>query len=101
VPSVLAVPRLAPLGRAAPWLNHVLFTLYHFWQPWQYVSILLFALPLTFVPWKTGNIRVAMVAQLPGQLNGRHADGSSNPGLSVMNTPGWALQLWPVPPPVR
>jgi membrane protease YdiL (CAAX protease family) len=62
VPSVLAVPRLAPLGRAAPWLNHVLFTLYHFWQPWQYVSILLFALPLTFVPWKTGNIRVAMVA---------------------------------------
>jgi len=56
------LPRLAPLGRAAPWVNHVLFTIYHFWQPWQYVSILLFALPLTFVPWKTGNIRVAMVA---------------------------------------
>ncbi len=56
------LPRLAPLGRAAPWLHHVLFTLYHFWQPWMYLSVLLFALPLTFVPWKTGNVRLSMIA---------------------------------------
>ena len=56
------LPRLAPLGHAAPWVHAILFTLYHFWQPWQYVSVLLFALPLTFVPWWTGNVRLAMIA---------------------------------------
>jgi CAAX protease family protein len=64
------LPRLAPIGRGAPWLHAVLFALYHFWQPWEYLSVLLFALPLTFVPWRTGNVRLAMIAHCTINLLG-------------------------------
>jgi hypothetical protein len=33
----------------------------HFRQPWQCASVLLFALPLTLVPWRAGNIRLAII----------------------------------------
>lgn len=64
------LPRLVPLGRGAPWLHAVLFTIYHFWQPWEYVSVVLFALPLTFVPWRTGNIRLSIMTHCAINLLG-------------------------------
>lgn len=50
------LPRLAPLGAAAPFVNTALFTLAHFWQPSNYVTIFVNVLPLTFVTWWKRNI---------------------------------------------
>jgi uncharacterized protein len=41
-------------------LNTALFTVGHFWQPYNYVSIFVAVLPLTIVTWWRRNIYVQM-----------------------------------------
>lgn len=54
------LPRLARYGRKAPFINLALFTLYHFWQPWQYPLILVALLSLVFPAWWTKNLRIGI-----------------------------------------
>jgi hypothetical protein len=56
------LPRLASLGRSAPAVHAVLFSLYHFWTPWQNVSRILLMVPMTYVVWWKRNIYLAMLA---------------------------------------
>lgn len=47
------LPRLERFGRWAPLLNVVLFSLYHFWTPWQCFSRILVLVPMVYtVLWK-------------------------------------------------
>jgi uncharacterized protein len=55
------LPRLARFGRWAPCLNAVLFSLYHFWTPWQFVSRLLLLLPWVYVVWWKRSIYVGII----------------------------------------
>lgn len=56
------LPRLAAFGRWAPVINVVLFSLYHFWTPWQNVSRILLMLPLVYLVWRTRNLYFGIIA---------------------------------------
>jgi membrane protease YdiL (CAAX protease family) len=56
------LPRLARFGRWAPLLHAVLFSVYHFWTPWQNPSRLLLMIPMTYLVWWKRNIYLAMIA---------------------------------------
>ncbi len=58
------LPRLNRFGRWAPVINHGLFTLYHFWQPQNYPTILLGIFPMVWVTWWKGNYRLAMFTHM-------------------------------------
>jgi len=55
------LPRLAHYGKAAPWINLGLFTIYHFWQPWLYPTLLIALMSLVFPVWWTRNIRLGII----------------------------------------
>ncbi|WP_206792864.1 CPBP family intramembrane glutamic endopeptidase [Amycolatopsis sp. MtRt-6] len=54
------MPRLAHLGRGAPVLSTVLFSLYHFWAPWTFLSKLVFFFPGPWFVWKKKDIRLSI-----------------------------------------
>lgn len=56
------LPRMARFGRSAPLLHGVLFSLYHFWTPWQNVSRMLLVVPMTYLTWWKRNIYLTMIA---------------------------------------
>ncbi len=64
------LPRLSKFGRWAPLLNVVLFSLYHFWTPWQNLSRILLMLPLGYTVWWTKNIYVGIIAHCAINLIG-------------------------------
>jgi membrane protease YdiL (CAAX protease family) len=55
------LPRISRFGRWAPPINVLLFSLYHFWTPWQNVSRILFMLPIVYVTWWKRNVLVAII----------------------------------------
>ena len=56
--------RLDRFGRWAPVINHGLFTLYHFWQPQNYPTILFGIFPMVWVTWWKGNYRFALFTHM-------------------------------------
>ena len=55
------LPRMEYLGRWAPLVNVTLFSLYHFWSPWQIVARILGFGPTVYaVRWKR-NVYLGMV----------------------------------------
>jgi len=54
------MPRIAHLGKGAPVLSTVLFSLYHFWAPWTFVSKLIFFFPGPWFVWKKKDIRLSI-----------------------------------------
>ena len=58
------LPRLDRYGKAAPVLNTVLFSLYHFWTPWQNVARILGFLPTAWITWRTRSIYVSLAAHV-------------------------------------
>jgi membrane protease YdiL (CAAX protease family) len=60
------LPRLERLGWLAPVLNSLLFTLGHFWQPYNYLFIFLLVLPeVCLVFWKR-NIKISILLHCSG-----------------------------------
>ena len=58
------LPKMDRLGRWAPAVHAVLFSLYHFWTPWQNVSRIALMIPLTYVVWWKRNIYIGMIAHI-------------------------------------
>jgi uncharacterized protein len=56
------LPRLARFGRWAPLINVVLFSLYHFWSPWQFVSRVAVVLSWAYIAWWKRNITVGIIS---------------------------------------
>ncbi|WP_200953251.1 CPBP family intramembrane glutamic endopeptidase [Agromyces sp. Root81] len=54
------MPRIAHLGGWAPVLSTVLFSLYHFWSPWVFVSRVIFFFPGPWLVWKKKDIRLSI-----------------------------------------
>lgn len=55
------LPRISRFGRWAPLTNVLLFSLYHFWTPWQIISRILFMLPMVYATWWKRNIHIAII----------------------------------------
>ena len=56
------LPRMSRLGRWAPLINVVLFSLYHFWTPWNFLSRVLLLAPMVYLVWWKRNIYTGMIA---------------------------------------
>lgn len=52
--------RMQTWGRSAFLVNGILFSLYHFWQPQIWLTLILAMTPLAWVTWKTRDLRVAI-----------------------------------------
>jgi membrane protease YdiL (CAAX protease family) len=64
------LPRMEWMGRWAPLVNVSLFSLYHFWSPWQVLGRILAVGPTVYaVRWKE-NIYVGMVVHCTGNILG-------------------------------
>jgi membrane protease YdiL (CAAX protease family) len=55
------LPRMEFLGGWAPFVNILLFSLYHFWSPWENVVRLLGITPWIYAVWRTRNIYLALL----------------------------------------
>jgi membrane protease YdiL (CAAX protease family) len=64
------LPRLSRLGWRAPVLNAVLFSLYHFWQPWALISRLGYVLPYVLAVHRTRSVAVGMAVHSAANLLG-------------------------------
>jgi membrane protease YdiL (CAAX protease family) len=58
------LPRMARYGRWAPLLNAVLFSLYHFWSPWQLLSRIAGVTPFAYAAWWKRNVYIGMVVHV-------------------------------------
>ena len=67
------LPRLCGPENWMPFINISLFSLYHFWTPWQFFSRILWLLPWGYIAWRKKNIYLMMIAHC------------------VANTIGWLL----------
>jgi uncharacterized protein len=55
------LPRMQRWGAFAVVGNTVLFSLYHFWQPYVYVTLVIALLPMIYLVWKTRDLRLAIL----------------------------------------
>lgn len=55
------LPRMAYLKNWAPILNGVLFGLYHFWQPHNYLGIIGVGIVLSYIVWKKQNVYLGII----------------------------------------
>jgi membrane protease YdiL (CAAX protease family) len=55
------MPRLSRFGIWTPLLAAALFTLYHFWQPYYWITQFLSILPLVYVVWWKRNVRLGII----------------------------------------
>lgn len=58
------LPRMSRLGWASPFLNCALFSLYHFWQPYNLPTLFIVSLPMVLGVWKTKNVRVSIYTHI-------------------------------------
>jgi uncharacterized protein len=56
------LPRLGKLGSWAPLVNVALFSLYHFWTPWQFLSRVALLLPMVYLVWRKQNLYLGLIA---------------------------------------
>lgn len=64
------LPRLSWLGSRAPVVNLVLFTVYHFWQPWLYLTLLVSLAPTFVAVWRTRSVKLSIVTHCALNLIG-------------------------------
>jgi uncharacterized protein len=55
------LPRMTFLGKWAPVVNVLLFSLYHFWSPWENVARLLALTPFIYIVWWKRNVYLAVL----------------------------------------
>lgn len=58
------LPRISRLGRGAPVLNTVLFSLYHFWTPWQNPARIIGLVPMTWLVWRERSLRIGIATHV-------------------------------------
>jgi hypothetical protein len=63
------LPRISRFGVWAPLLNTVLFSIYHFFTPWQNVGRILGLLPMVYAAWWKRSIYVSMGAHVLGNVS--------------------------------
>ena len=66
---VYLLPRVSRFGALAPLINTVLFSLYHFFTPWQNVGRIVGLLPMVYAAWWKRSIYVSMGAHVLGNVS--------------------------------
>lgn len=55
------LPRMEHLGAWAPLANAILFSIYHFWSPWEFIARTLALVPWVYAVWHTRSIYLAIL----------------------------------------
>jgi len=63
------LPRISRFGAWAPLLNMVLFSLYHFFTPWQNVGRIVGLLPMVYAAWWKKSIYVSIAVHVLGNVS--------------------------------
>jgi membrane protease YdiL (CAAX protease family) len=58
------LPRIDRFGRGAPVLNAVLFSVYHFWTPWQNLGRILGLLPWIYTVWRKRSVQLSIAIHI-------------------------------------
>lgn len=64
------LPRISYLGLWAPFINTVLFSVYHFFTPSENISRILALLPMVYVVWWKKNINIGIILHCGGNAVG-------------------------------
>jgi hypothetical protein len=64
------LPRMTAFGKWAFVINALLFSFYHFWQPYIYLTLIIALLPMTYAVWKTKDLRLAVLTHCLMNLTG-------------------------------
>lgn len=64
------LPRISRFGKWAPLINLSLFSLYHFWTPWQVFSRIITLLPWVYVAWRKRNIYLIIITHCTANILG-------------------------------
>jgi membrane protease YdiL (CAAX protease family) len=64
------LPRLGYLGAWAPLVNAALFTVHHWWQPFNWPQIFLIMLPLVYLVWWRRSVRLSVAMHCAGNSIG-------------------------------
>ena len=54
------LPRMGRFGRWAPLVNTALFSLYHVWLPWEFLSRVVALVPTIYVVWWKRDLRISI-----------------------------------------
>lgn len=54
------LPRMTAWGKWSFVVNAILFSFYHFWQPYIYLTLIIALLPLSWAVWKTKDLRIGI-----------------------------------------
>ena len=55
------LPRMNKFGKFAPFVNVVIFSLYHFFSPWENITRILAVTPLAYSVWINKNIKIGII----------------------------------------
>jgi uncharacterized protein len=58
------LPRMSQLGRWAPLVNVTLFSIYHFWSPWQLLSRIAGVTPFAYAVWWKRNVGLGIAVHV-------------------------------------
>jgi membrane protease YdiL (CAAX protease family) len=58
------LPRLASFGSLAPFINAVLFSLYHFFTPWQALTRIIALAPMAWLVQRKRNLYISIIAHI-------------------------------------
>jgi len=62
------LPRMSKLGKFAPLISAVLFSVYHFFAPWENVARALAVLPFIYVTWHKKNVYISIISHVAVNL---------------------------------
>lgn len=58
------LPRMSQFSHWAPLINVVLFSLYHLWSPWQFLSRVAGVSPFAYAVWRTQNVWLGVAVHI-------------------------------------
>lgn len=64
------LPRISRFGYRSPFINAILFSIAHFWQPWNALQIFILVAPVYYIVWKKKNIYISMIVHCLANLLG-------------------------------
>jgi membrane protease YdiL (CAAX protease family) len=64
------LPRMGVFGKFAPLMNSILFSLYHFFTPWQNITRIVACTPMAYSVWINKDIKIGIIVHCSGNLVG-------------------------------
>jgi len=64
------LPRMGVFGKFAPLINSIIFSLYHFFTPWQNITRIVGVTPMVYSVWINKDIKIGIIVHCLGNIIG-------------------------------